>query len=162
MVSRIALGDRPDDWEGVENIDDVQHCADRQGRTYQRHGNLEELLPIAGSVYRSRFIIACVNTLQTGKDAERNEWNRYEDTAGNLPCEICSRGRGPVYGLIYDPQTKQQGIQRTIISVDDEFPGAGLYNQCRCPWENHDSPRNLASAEFIVQHQGKYEAQYGG
>lgn len=62
MVSRIALGDRPDDWEGVENIDDVQHCADRQGRTYQRHGNLEELLPIAGSVYRSRFIIACVNT----------------------------------------------------------------------------------------------------
>ena len=162
MVGRVALGNRPNDGEGVENIDNVQHRTYRQGRTDQRHGNLEKLLPVISSVYRCSLIISGINTLQTGEDAERNKRNGYKDTTGNLPHKICLRSRSPVDRMVYQTKPEQQSVQCTIVSVNDEFPRACLDNQCCGPRENHNGSGNLTSAEFVVQYQGKYEAQYRG
>ena len=63
MVSGVAFGNRPDNREGVEYIDDVQHRTDRQGRAHQRHRNLEQLLPVICPVYRRRLIISGINAL---------------------------------------------------------------------------------------------------
>ena len=162
MVGRISLGDRPDDREGVEYINDIQYRTDRQGRADQGHGDLEKLLPVVRAVHGSRLVIGGINALQAGEDAERDKRDCDKDTAGNLPCKVGFRRRRPVDGLFNDPETEQQGIQSTVVRVNDELPCAGLDDQCGCPRENHDGPGDLPAPELIVQDQGQYKSQQGG
>ena len=53
--------------------------------------DLEQLLPVVGTVNGSRFIIGVVDTLQTGKNTEGNEWysnkNTYKDFPGKIRCQ---------------------------------------------------------------------------
>ena len=95
----VSMDDPPPIKFGVtgkvtEYVNNIQDGADSQVRTYQGNGDPEHFLPVGSTVYSRSFIVACVNTLQTGKHGKGYKWNGNENTAGNLhaswlyPCHL--------------------------------------------------------------------------
>ena len=162
MVGRVALGHGPDDGEGVEDVDDVQHRGHRQRGLHQGQSDAEELLEVPCSVHSGGLVIGRIDALEAGEHAEGDEGDGDEDAAGDLPGEVGPRGGRPVYRGADEADFHQQGVQGAVVLVDDEVPGAGLNDQGGGPGEDHDGPGHLPAPEFVVQHQGQHEAQHGG
>ena len=122
---------------------------------------MAEFLPEAGAVHGRRLIVAQVDGLQAGQDAERHEGHRDEDPDAALPDEVDHVIRAPVDRLADDTGVQQGVVQGAVFDIDDVFPHGGLDDQRRGPGEHDDGAGDLPPAEIRVQDQGDDKAQQG-